>query len=125
MFHDKRLLRMGDTVLRVWARILQESCCKEDLAARLGGEEFVVLLPFTTEADAIQLAQRIGGILRTTNIPGIPRPVTVSMGVAYLMPSDTVSTILRRVDQALYVAKSKGRDCIVSASSLYSLEFLP
>jgi len=63
---------MGDTVLRVWERILQESCRKEDLAARIGGEEFVVLLPLTTETDAIQLAQRIEGILRTADIPDIP-----------------------------------------------------
>ena len=46
MFHDKRLLRMGDTVLRVWARILQESCRKEDLAARIGGTVFLVQVLF-------------------------------------------------------------------------------
>ncbi|BDV00955.1 hypothetical protein TDMWS_10400 [Thermodesulfomicrobium sp. WS] len=100
----------GDRVLQHFATLLKNSCRKEDLAVRMGGEEFLVLLPHTTENEALHVAERLGEAMRTARILDPHTVITVSMGIARLRPDDTQDRLLRRADEALYRAKALGRD---------------
>jgi diguanylate cyclase (GGDEF)-like protein/PAS domain S-box-containing protein len=103
----------GDAILQAFAGLLAHDIRTIDMAGRLGGEEFGVILPLA-DADA---ARRYAERLRQ-NIHDAPlgldlgsRGVTVSIGVTRILPTDsTAEMILNRADQALYVAKRKGRD---------------
>jgi two-component system, cell cycle response regulator len=98
---------MGDEVLRHVGGRLPKAARPMDVCARLGGEEFVVLLPGCTPVEAIQVAER----LRAAIASDAPLPVTASAGVATLgvhvaEPDD----LLTAADEALYAAKHAGRD---------------
>ena len=87
-----------------------------DLVARMGGEEFVVLLPDSTADGAFRVAERVRELVRGQRIPHGASPigeaVTVSVGVASGVPrpgSDRVA-LLEQADRALYIAKDRGRD---------------
>ncbi|NMB77099.1 MAG: sensor domain-containing diguanylate cyclase [Myxococcales bacterium] len=103
---------VGDQVLQDLAERLRQGCRSEDVLARVGGEEFVILLPDTNLAQARRVAQRLR--LSVKGTPFIttagPLDVTVSLGVARLRPRETGDAFLRRADQALYLAKRRGRD---------------
>src|SRR3569832_2226525 len=106
----------GDLCLkRLAALLLAELRKTDDLAVRYGGEEFLLLLPGLNMVDAIRLAERIRRSIESAAIPnedsGMSRVVTASFGVAASSPSDLSSAELIAVaDQALYAAKSKGRN---------------
>ena len=105
----------GDTVLRGFAKRLRDSLRSTDIPGRYGGEEFGILLPFTSPRDASELMQRLQAGL--TSSPLLPnRTVTASFGVAALTP-DLASheTWMRLADQMLYRAKDRGRNCVVTA----------
>ena len=106
---------VGDMVIRTFASILKERIRATDLAARFGGEEFVVLLPEADTAGAVQCTEEVRTIFAQTNIPPIRRPVTASFGVTTLMPEDTVASLIKRADQALYAAKQGGRNRVMTA----------
>lgn len=99
----------GDAVIRAFADLLLAMAPRSATVARLGGEEFVVLLDRTTLKGAWHVAQAIRNAL-----PGIAHlpDVTASGGIAELKPGDTLETLLHRSDQRAYAAKSSGRDCI-------------
>ncbi len=103
----------GDTVLKAVAAVLAEGRRTVDLAARLGGEEMVVLLPQTDAAGAREVAERLrrrieGLAVRTT--VGEVR-VTASFGVGeYAARVGTAAAVVERADQALYAAKRNGRN---------------
>jgi two-component system cell cycle response regulator len=109
----------GDDVLREFGRRLRTSVRGIDLACRLGGEEFVVIMPDTDPAVARIVAERVR---KTTE--GAPFmiaagarsiSVTASIGVAsYLGPDDSAAALLKRADLALYRAKSEGRNRVVA-----------
>jgi two-component system cell cycle response regulator len=109
----------GDDVLREFATRVRKSIRGIDLACRLGGEEFVVVMPETDMAVAAVVAERI-----RRRIAGEPFPiqkgsgvidVTISIGIAGLAQSDdTAETVLKRADQALYRAKRDGRNRVVA-----------
>ena len=110
---------VGDVVLKEFARRLKRSVRGVDLACRLGGEEFVVIMPETDLDRACQVAERIRGhaATETFDIGGASEPlrVTASVGVASLeRPEDTAEAIFKRADQALYVAKREGRNRVVA-----------
>jgi diguanylate cyclase (GGDEF)-like protein len=101
---DRVLVRMGDA--------FRAEMRDTDVLARMGGEEFVALLPGGEIADAHRFAERARTSLALAGDPGLPR-VTVSAGVtAAVAPSD-LETILAKADGALYAAKLGGRDRIV------------
>lgn len=113
----------GDAVLVRVARALAATAREVDSVGRMGGEEFVVLLPGCDAAGAEQVAQRLVGAARTLVHPelGDAVPVTVSAGVAVARSrDDTVGDLLRRVDRALYAAKAAGRDRVVVDGSAQS-----
>ncbi|MEO0424606.1 MAG: diguanylate cyclase [Pseudomonadota bacterium] len=88
----------------------------KDLAARIGGEEFMVLLPDCAAEGALEVAQRIRDTVRARAIPHVRSPitdkVTLSIGTASTVPSpDThLRQLIERADRALYKAKGSGRD---------------
>jgi len=109
----------GDRVLvRVASLLLQSLRCKDDFAARFGGEEFVVLLPRTTQEGAMIVAERIRKLVEVAGSPALPEPSghprlsTVSCGVATCWPNDSncQEDLLDSADKALYRAKSSGRN---------------
>jgi two-component system, cell cycle response regulator len=103
----------GDAVLVGLARALESSIRATDLAARFGGEEFVVLLPETGGKEAVEVAERLRETIARSHFDGMDRHITVSVGVAAQRPGELVADQLRRADLALYAAKSRGRNCVV------------
>jgi diguanylate cyclase (GGDEF)-like protein len=117
--NDTRGHLYGDRVLvRVASLLLQSLRCKDDFAARFGGEEFVVLLPGANQEGAMIVAERIRKLVEVAGSPALPEPgahprlSTVSCGVATCWPSDSncQEDLLDSADKALYQAKSDGRN---------------
>jgi len=100
----------GDRVLKVFANLLQRSCRQEDLPARWGGEEFIVMMPYTSPDDARTFAERVRENLRNADCKGVDRSVSASFGITGHTSEDTQDSLLNRADRALYKAKEKGRD---------------
>jgi diguanylate cyclase (GGDEF)-like protein len=94
----------GDRVLKKVASLIDENARETDLVARLGGEEFIALLPCTELAGAGIFAERIRVTIEQRT------GVTVSGGAATAVPSDDVKILLTRADTALYAAKAAGRN---------------
>lgn len=114
----------GDECLRRVAQALDAGASRaRDLCARLGGEEFVLLLPATDEVAARNVAERCRKLLGQQEIAharsGVGRLVTVSMGVGTIVPGDNEDpkVFLDRIDRRLYQAKSEGRDRICSVEA--------
>jgi len=107
----------GDECLRRVAQVLNAAASDPDeLCARLGGEEFVLLLPGTDRGAAWSKAERCRELLAAQEIlhacSGVGRLVTVSMGIGTIVPGaqDDAKVFLDRIDRRLYQAKSAGRD---------------
>ncbi len=107
----------GDLVLARIGALLRADIRKVDTACRYGGEEFIVIAPETTAAQACALADRLhraaGGM---EPVAGLRRPITVSIGVASCPEhAEDSATLLEAADRALYRAKAEGRNRVVSA----------
>ncbi|MGM0421306.1 MAG: GGDEF domain-containing protein [Bacillota bacterium] len=100
----------GDKVLIALADILKKNSRQEDMAARIGGEEFLILLPHSDLDDSMQMAERIRQAIENMNIPSISENITASFGVTIFQEGDDFDSILNRVDNALYKAKAAGRN---------------
>ena len=104
---------MGDLVLKEFSLSLKMMVRVEDIACRLGGEEFIVLLPNTTSEASVVLADRMRCSFE--QYPRTTTPVvTASFGVAQLQEGEDEDALLRRVDAALYRAKNEGRNRVVA-----------
>lgn len=104
---------IGDLLLRQVADILRDTLRRSDLPGRIGGEEFVALLPETTIQDGIKLAERLRARMENTpiSVDGQPLSYTASFGVTLLGNADaTVDVALARADEAMYRAKQNGRN---------------
>jgi diguanylate cyclase (GGDEF)-like protein len=108
----------GDSLLREFAALLQESLRDVDLAGRWGGEEFLLVLPGTDLAGGAQVAERIRAALanRMVLVDGTPIPVTASFGVAAVPPEKTASELFAAADTALYEAKRAGKNRVQAAA---------
>jgi diguanylate cyclase (GGDEF)-like protein len=103
----------GDEVLRRAGEILRSTNRRIDLAARVGGEEFAVLLPDSDERGAHVAAERMRRAIRE-GFADDPVPLTISFGIAsFPMHGETTDDLMESADQALYTAKEIGRDCSV------------
>lgn len=103
----------SDAVLQNFAAICKASLRSIDLFARLGGEEFVIVLPETGHPGAMEVAERLRQNIAATPISGGENQisVTASFGVTeFLGKDETVQSILERADSALYKAKAGGRN---------------
>lgn len=111
----------GDVVLKAIADILLEACHEKGLiAARLGGEEFALLLPDTTIANAEAVCEDVLRRVRQCQV-GVGDtllPVTASIGLSSLHPGEPLDNQLNAADQMLYLAKSAGRDQLFSESGI-------
>ncbi|NNF65693.1 MAG: diguanylate cyclase [Acidimicrobiia bacterium] len=104
--NDKLGHGVGDTVLRTVAATCQEASRSSDVVARIGGDEFAIILPDATMGGVESVGRRIHETLAASNPDGVE--VTVSIGGAQSFPSDTVDTLLERADAAMYEAKAHG-----------------
>ena len=108
---------LGDACLKQIAQILKKSVSRpRDLVARFGGEEFILILPDTTQASAIEVVERILQSIRTADICHSSSPLdqrlSVSLGVKTIIPTqkNDKMAFLKEVDQNLYLAKERGRN---------------
>ena len=103
----------GDTVLRHFADICRERVRVQDVLGRMGGEEFLLILPGARSSDASRIIGRIREGYPPARLieDGVDLPYTFSAGIAEARPGDDRSWILRRADRALYAAKREGRNC--------------
>ena len=105
----------GDAVLRHVAQTMKQQTRRIDIAARIGGEEFIILLPDTSVENAQALAERIRASVENTpaNTGGKQIAVTISIGLSAIHPEDrNDQQALERADLALYAAKHSGRNRI-------------
>src|SRR5216683_3864930 len=109
----------GDAVLRQIADRAVRQVRSVDLVGRLGGEEFVVVMPETSLGGAVVVAERLRAAV--ADEPFIPQgtsaklPITISIGIAMTGEgSDTMETLLKRADDALYAAKNAGRNRVIT-----------
>lgn len=103
----------GDAVLRQVGSMLLAKVRESDIAARIGGEEFGVLLPDTTQDQAMELAERLRVMLQELQIPHRQAEIhpTASFGVAMLSADDDrLEALLSRADEAMYLSKAQGRN---------------
>jgi diguanylate cyclase (GGDEF)-like protein/PAS domain S-box-containing protein len=109
---------VGDSALKVLARCMRETLRTSDVPARLGGEEFVVLLMDTGLEGAAAVTERLRERVGRAEVPAGRERVarfTVSGGVAELAPGERLDGLLARADEALYRAKEDGRDRTVTS----------
>ena len=116
----------GDIILRAVAASMRATVRESDIIGRVGGEEFLILLPDATEQDAQLIVERLRASLRLTGVAYLESGVTASFGIAGLHAADatdgdttgdaTADDLAQRADQAMYEAKTAGRDRIALAS---------
>jgi diguanylate cyclase (GGDEF)-like protein len=113
----------GDECLKRVASALGSAATRaRDAFARFGGEEFVLVLPETDETSAYKIAERCRSLIFKEQIPHeksqTGQLLTISMGVGTITPmhKDEAMAFIEAVDQRLYQAKQKGRNCIVSST---------
>lgn len=103
----------GDKVLVAIAQVLSTCARGIDVVARVGGEEFAVILPNTNADGAHEVAERMRSAVARLGCEG--QPVTISVGAALLQDKEQAASLYSRADAALYEAKTSGRDRVVSA----------
>ena len=105
----------GDAVLQHVGALMRASLRTTDLSARVGGDEFMALMPDTTMEGAFSMAERLLMRLLGRPLAGLERDVrvTASIGVATSEGCATIDELFSRTDKALYQAKSAGRGCVV------------
>jgi diguanylate cyclase len=108
----------GDAVLRATAELIKDNIREVDFVARFGGEEFAIILCEADHHSALLIADRIRKTISTAEVPweGNALSVTVSVGVAALSRFDDVETLIKRADEAMYIAKREGRNRTALAS---------
>lgn len=117
-FNDSYGHLAGDQAIKAIARVISNNLRKSDMAVRFGGEEFLVLLPGSDRLGAANIAERIRVAVKETALrhtDGRELPaVTVSIGIAETIPGYDAVELIEKADNALYLAKQKGRDNIVT-----------
>jgi diguanylate cyclase (GGDEF)-like protein len=108
----------GDSAISWVAQHLKKMSRETDILARIGGEEFAIVLPETEFSAALQVAEKFRVAIEQSPLQFEDKsiPITMSFGVSARQQHDTsIEQILARADQALYTAKGAGRNCVKSA----------
>ena len=107
----------GDAILAELARLLKDSSRTSDIAARYGGEEFALILPETTQDQALHIANRLRETIAAHRFLDThpAESLTVSIGVAMHQPANGKQTLIAAADRALYTAKRAGRNRVCTA----------
>ncbi|MQX36661.1 GGDEF domain-containing protein [Roseospira navarrensis] len=122
-FNDTHGHQMGDQILKLVARTLQNCVRSEDTVSRYGGEEFAAILPATPLQEAVAVAERIRMTVANKRITNrrsgkeLGR-ITLSIGVAEYAIGESVNDLVQRADRALYMGKRLGRNQVVSQAEL-------
>jgi len=104
---------LGDEVLRQVSSIFNSQLRKIDVVCRYGGEEFAILLSQTTQEHAVSVADKLRRTVQLWQFPGVPRPVTISAGVAtFPGHGNSRDELINAADSGLYLAKKEGRNRI-------------
>jgi diguanylate cyclase len=124
-FNDTHGHQLGDQVLKLVARSLTDCVKGKDTAARYGGEEFAVILPDTRLKDGVNVADTIRRQVASKRVANrrtgqVLGQVTLSVGVAEYEFGETLGAFIHRADEALYLAKRKGRNRVMSQEDLTS-----
>ncbi|WP_162299682.1 GGDEF domain-containing protein [Marinospirillum perlucidum] len=118
---------VGDQVLVEVAAEIRNSLREVDYVARIGGEEFVVVLSQTAEQEALRIAERLRADIEKLVVDvGDDHPslrLTASVGIASYQPEEGVEQLMVRADRALYAAKECGRNCIIGETDLQGSSF--
>lgn len=115
--------QIGDAALAAVGAVIQESTAPPDFSARLGGDEFVAVL----NASSLDVAKAKAEVIRSaveslgTELPLYPARLTVSIGVAILLPTMNSHDLLRQADEALYSSKRRGRNRVTASGPKLSL----
>ena len=109
--------QIGDLVLIELTRLVRQNLRATDVLARWGGEEFVVMLPHCRIDGAVSLAEKLRALIANQPFPTVGT-VTASFGVAEYRPHETLDDWFTRVDDALYAAKTAGRDRVCADGSV-------
>ncbi len=107
--NDQHGHQAGDLVLVGLAKLLRSGIRATDFVGRWGGEEFLIICPYTDGASAGKLAETLRQLLQSHPFPGVG-PQTASFGVASFCQDDSANDIVSRADAALYAAKTAGRN---------------
>jgi diguanylate cyclase (GGDEF)-like protein len=109
--NDRYGHEVGDAALSAVGECLRENLRQSDFAARIGGEEFLVLAPDTDAEGALVLAEKLREALAREQIPQLLQPITASFGIASIPhQAGGAELLLRRADRACYLAKDRGRN---------------
>jgi len=110
---------IGDLVLQHLARRIKSATRDFDMIGRFGGEEFVVIMADTDLELAKVIAERIRlGVSTPFHIKKFNIHITISLGVAMLKPGESRESLLERADAAMYEAKKRGRNCVVTTKEM-------
>lgn len=118
LVNDQHGHAVGDKILRQTAMIISVAVRETDFAFRIGGEEFLIILPSTSKPGGKKLAERLRQQVECAkdyhSISKLP-PVTISIGFACYLKEETIGQFFARTDKALYQAKARGKNTIVYA----------
>jgi diguanylate cyclase (GGDEF)-like protein len=117
LFNDTHGHQVGDNVLKHVSSLVSRHIRSADTFGRYGGEEFVIVLPETDLESGTIVAQKLRNLIRHAPLETRRHDlrVTASFGVTECLEVDTVETVLKRVDHAMYEAKAQGRDRVMMA----------
>lgn len=101
---------VGDKVLKEVAKTLRENVKGYDEVIRYGGEEFVVVLYRCESNYATEVAERLREKIKQIKNPEIVNPITVSIGIAVSNKKESLDTLIKKADEAMYIAKKEGKD---------------
>lgn len=118
---------VGDHLLKSIARRLASAFRDSDFVARYGGEEFIVILPKTSGADGCKAMERIRRKIVESpfKIGELELPITASLGLKEAVTNETGDDLFKKVDQALYAAKSAGRNCCFYHDGTMCQKYVP
>ncbi|MDH1255428.1 GGDEF domain-containing protein, partial [Comamonas thiooxydans] len=115
----------GDIVLRDLAKQMKSVSRTDDLPCRVGGEEFLIVLPRTSETTAVQVAERLRKQVEAAVFEGVGH-ITISLGVAsWPNSSSDIPTVIKYADEMLYKAKREGRNRVAVYSQSETGEMQP